>query len=166
MEHDNFIGIQKARGRKNAHHSLGMRFYSSHALSVELSAFAWSANESIIHHWVYACACVCWCALFVWSSGRTIDTTAEPNASYCQLFISPAKSTLYLYYIFWCGHESWIRNINFLPIGWLGEFFSSAWQDIHLMEFSVFKIHDQYWCALGQPWQPLCRRLKCFFLLR
>lgn len=113
---------------KNAHHSLGMRFYCSFAfalaLSVELSAFAWSANESIILH---PMVCVCgWVLVYViWCDHQgELDTTmfAGPNASYCQLFISK-QSTLYLHYIFWFGHDSWIRNINFPPIGWLGEFF-------------------------------------------
>lgn len=119
MEHDNFIGIQKARGRKNAHHSLGMRFYSSHALSVELSAFAWSANESIIHHRVYACACVCWCALFVWSSGWTIDTTACWTE--CILlpaihFASKIDFVFILYFLLW----SRILNTQYkFPSNWL-----------------------------------------------
>lgn len=68
---DNFIGIQS---EKKMPQPLGMRFYGSLALSVELSAFAWSANESIILHWVYVC--VCMFAAFVYDHQGELDMTA------------------------------------------------------------------------------------------
>lgn len=117
MEHDNFIGIQKARGRKNAHHSLGMRFYSSHALSVELSAFAWSANESIIHHWVYVCLCLLVCAICVIiRANYRHDCWTECILLPAIHFASKIDFVFILYFLLW----SRILNTQYkFPSNWL-----------------------------------------------